>query len=36
MDLPALDPDPSLPPDACLCEACLRRRVAARADAGDA
>jgi len=29
-DLPALAPDPSLPDGACLCEACLRRRLAAQ------
>jgi len=30
MDHPPLEPDPALPADACLCEACLRRRLAAR------
>jgi hypothetical protein len=29
-DLPALVPDPSLPDGACLCEACLRRRLEAQ------
>ncbi|NNL66480.1 MAG: hypothetical protein HKP30_09575 [Myxococcales bacterium] len=28
---PPLAPDPTLPADACLCERCLRRRLAVRA-----